>query len=103
MASNDFTYEVIFVNDGSTDRSWNVIEELAEKNEQVKGIDADLQDDENVIVDMVRQVQEGKDIIYGSFPGKYMATDDGKLAVAMWRWMPLVPLSDLEIQVKWKW
>ena len=30
MASNDFTYEVIFVNDGSTDRSWNVIEELAE-------------------------------------------------------------------------
>ena len=35
MDSNDFTYEVIFVNDGSTDRSWNVIEELAEKNEQV--------------------------------------------------------------------
>ena len=38
MDANDFTYEVIFVNDGSTDRSWNVIEELAEKNEQVKGI-----------------------------------------------------------------
>ena len=38
MDVNDFTYEVIFVNDGSTDRSWNVIEELAEKNEQVKGI-----------------------------------------------------------------
>lgn len=36
MDSNDFTYEVIFVNDGSTDRSWNVIEELAEKNEQVR-------------------------------------------------------------------
>ena len=36
MDVNDFTYEVIFVNDGSTDRSWNVIEELAEKNEQVK-------------------------------------------------------------------
>ena len=38
MDTNDFTYEVIFVNDGSTDRSWNVIEELAEKFEQVKGI-----------------------------------------------------------------
>ncbi len=38
MDVNDFTYEVIFANDGSTDRSWNVIEELAEKNEQVKGI-----------------------------------------------------------------
>ena len=35
MDANDFTYEVIFVNDGSTDRSWNVIEELAEKFEQV--------------------------------------------------------------------
>ena len=38
MDTNDFTYEVIFVNDGSTDRSWHVIEELAEKFEQVKGI-----------------------------------------------------------------
>ena len=38
MDANDFTYEVIFVNDGSTDRSWNVIEELSEKHEQVKGI-----------------------------------------------------------------
>ena len=28
MDSNDFTYEVIFVNDGSTDRSWNVIKNL---------------------------------------------------------------------------
>ena len=34
MDTNDFTYEVIFVNDGSTDRSWNVIEELDEKFEQ---------------------------------------------------------------------
>jgi len=28
MTSNQFTYEVIFVNDGSTDRSWEVIESL---------------------------------------------------------------------------
>ena len=38
MQANDFSYEVIFVNDGSTDHSWDVIEQLAEKSEQVKGI-----------------------------------------------------------------
>ena len=38
MKANDFSYEVIFVNDGSTDRSWEVIEELSEKSEHVKGI-----------------------------------------------------------------
>ena len=29
MKSNNFTYEIIFVNDGSTDRSWDVIQELS--------------------------------------------------------------------------
>lgn len=38
MNANKFSYEVIFVNDGSTDRSWNVIEDLAAKHEQVRGI-----------------------------------------------------------------
>ena len=36
MNQNDFSYEVIFVNDGSTDRSWQVIEELAAQNDTVK-------------------------------------------------------------------
>lgn len=38
MKDNGFSYEVIFVNDGSTDRSWEVIEELGSKSENVKGI-----------------------------------------------------------------
>jgi glycosyltransferase involved in cell wall biosynthesis len=38
MKANALTYEVIFVNDGSRDRSWQVIEQLAEQHEQVKGI-----------------------------------------------------------------
>ena len=33
MKENHFTYEVIFVNDGSTDRSWEVITELAEQSD----------------------------------------------------------------------
>ena len=38
MAANKFTFEVIFVNDGSTDHSWDVITELAARSEHVKGI-----------------------------------------------------------------
>lgn len=38
MQSNRFLYEIIFIDDGSTDASWKVIEKLSEKNEAVKGI-----------------------------------------------------------------
>mgnify|MGYP000758875885 CR=1 FL=1 len=38
MNAHGFTYEVIFVNDGSTDRSWLLIEDLQEKHSCVKGI-----------------------------------------------------------------
>lgn len=38
MQSNRFTYEIIFIDDGSTDTSWQVIETLSHKNPAVKGI-----------------------------------------------------------------
>ncbi len=38
MNEHHFSYEVIFVNDGSTDNSWNVIQELATRFPEVKGI-----------------------------------------------------------------
>ena len=38
MQSNRFLYEVIFIDDGSTDSSWNVIEEISRKSSHVKGI-----------------------------------------------------------------
>ena len=38
MSANGFSYEVIFVNDGSTDGSWEIIEELAARNPAVKGV-----------------------------------------------------------------
>ena len=90
----DADTELLLVDDGSRDRTWQMISDAAKEHKYVHGIklshnrghqnalwagmeaavdhcdamvsiDADLQDDENVIVDMVRQVQEGKDIIYG--------------------------------------
>jgi glycosyltransferase involved in cell wall biosynthesis len=38
MQSNRYLYEVIFIDDGSSDTSWNVIEKLSQENTTVKGI-----------------------------------------------------------------
>ena len=38
MKENNYTYEVIFIDDGSTDDSWRIIEELQAKDSCVKGI-----------------------------------------------------------------
>ena len=38
MQSNRYLYEIIFIDDGSTDNSWDVIEKISHKNNSVKGI-----------------------------------------------------------------
>ena len=38
MAANKYSYEIIMIDDGSTDKSWNVIEDLRIKNQHIKGI-----------------------------------------------------------------
>ncbi len=104
MTANKFTYEVIFVNDGSTDRSWNVIEELQQKSKSVRGIkfrnnygkspalycgfraaqgdvvitmDADLQDSPDEIPELFRMIkEEGFDLVSGWKQKRY----DSKLA-----------------------
>lgn len=38
MQSNHFSYEILFIDDGSTDHSWKVVEQLVKRNENVKGI-----------------------------------------------------------------
>ena len=93
MQANGFSFEVIFVNDGSTDRSWEVIEELQDKSPHVKGIkfrrnygkspalfcgferaqgrvvitmDADLQDSPDEIPELYRMItEEGYDLVSG--------------------------------------
>ena len=99
MKKNGFTYEVIFVNDGSTDRSWQIIEGLAAQSEQAKGIkfrrnygkspalycgferaqgdvvitmDADLQDSPDEIPELYRMITEdGYDLVSGYKKKRY--------------------------------
>lgn len=93
MKENGFSYEIIFVNDGSTDHSWDVIEGLATQDtcvhgikfrrnygkspalycgfEQVRGdvvitMDADLQDSPDEIPELYRMIKEdGYDLVSG--------------------------------------
>ena len=38
MKANNYSYEVIFIDDGSSDNSWSIIERLSDENPNVKGI-----------------------------------------------------------------
>jgi len=38
MQSNHFTYEIIYIDDGSSDNSWNIVNDISEKNINVKAI-----------------------------------------------------------------
>lgn len=93
MTDHDFSYEVIFVDDGSTDDSWKVINKLSSKNLAIHGIsfrrnygkspalntgfkaaqgdvvitmDADLQDSPDEIPDLYRMImRDGYDLVSG--------------------------------------
>ena len=93
MSANGYSYEIIMVDDGSTDGSWNLIKRLSEKNRNIRGIsfrrnygksaalfhgfkaaegnvvvtmDADLQDSPEEIPEMYRMItEEGYDIVSG--------------------------------------
>lgn len=93
VTENRFSYEILFIDDGSTDNSWDVIERLATINPQVRGIrfnrnygktmalqtgfqavrgqvvitmDADLQDSPDEIPALYRMItQENYDLVSG--------------------------------------
>lgn len=92
LESNQYVFEIIFVDDGSTDSSWNTITRLKSENNFVKGIrlrrnygksaalqagfdvasgefictmDADLQDDPNELPEMIQKLENGMDLVSG--------------------------------------
>ncbi len=104
MNANNFSYEVVFVNDGSTDGSWEVVESLQRKSENVRGLkfrhnygkspalycgfkaakgdvvitmDADLQDSPEEIPGLYSMIKnDGYDLVSGWKKKRY----DSKLA-----------------------
>jgi len=89
---NNLNYELIFVNDGSTDNTLQILEDIAKKDRYVKVIsfsrnfghqiavtagidkskgdaviiiDADLQDPPELIPEMIKLWEEGNDVVYG--------------------------------------
>ncbi|MCC6837413.1 MAG: glycosyltransferase family 2 protein [Bacteroidia bacterium] len=93
MNENNFSYEILFIDDGSKDKSWSVIEALSAKNANVRGIkfrrnygksaalnvgfaatkgdvvitmDADLQDSPDEIPDLYKMITvDGFDLVSG--------------------------------------
>ena len=63
MQSNRYLYEIIFIDDGSTDTSWQVIEQLSEKNKEVKGIRFQKNYGKSQALDAGFEIAEGEVVI----------------------------------------
>jgi len=114
MRSNRFSYEIIFIDDGSTDDSWKTIEQLSEKNPEVKGIkffknfgksqalhagfkeaagdvvitmDADLQDNPEEIPELYNMiVNENYDLVSGWKKKRYDSIIAKNLPSKLFNW-----------------
>lgn len=99
MSEHGFSYEILFINDGSTDNSWQVIKDLQKRNPAVRGVcfrrnygkspalnvgfghaqgdvvitmDADLQDSPDEIPELYRMITEdGYDLVSGYKKKRY--------------------------------
>lgn len=119
----EYEHEIVFINDGSKDKTLEILEKIAEKDDNVKVIsfsrnfghqaavtaglkiasgdavviiDADLQDPPELIPEMVKLWEEGNEVIYGK-----RKTRDGesafKLMTAKMFYKTLNALSDVDI------
>ncbi len=114
MQSNHFLYEILFIDDGSTDTSWEVISKLSEKNSNVKGIrflknfgksqalhagfaavagdviitmDADLQDNPEEIPELYNMiVKEGYELVSGWKKKRYDSVIFKNLPSKLFNW-----------------
>lgn len=120
---DNYEYEIIFVNDGSKDKTLEILEKIASKDENVKVIsfsrnfghqaavtagikevtgdavviiDADLQDPPELIPDMLKYWEEGNEVIYGKRKTR-KGESAFKLLTAKMFYKTLNALSDVEI------
>lgn len=114
MQSNRFSYEIIFIDDGSTDDSWPTILKLSEKNNHVKGIrflknfgksqalhagfekaegdvvitmDADLQDSPDEIPELYNMItNNGFDLVSGWKKKRYDSVISKNMPSKLFNW-----------------
>ena len=114
MSTNNFSYEVIFIDDGSTDNSWQIIEQLSQQNTAVKGLrflrnygksqalhagfakangdviitmDADLQDSPDEIPGLYKMIiDENYDLISGWKKKRYDSVVTKNLPSKLFNW-----------------
>ena len=114
MGENNYSYEVIFIDDGSTDKSWEIIEQLSTENPSVKGLrflrnygksqalhagfakaqgdvvitmDADLQDSPDEIAGLYNMiVNENFDLVSGWKKKRYDAVVTKNLPSKLFNW-----------------
>ncbi|MBC7749427.1 MAG: glycosyltransferase family 2 protein, partial [Methylotenera sp.] len=114
MQSHNYTYEIIFLDDGSTDNSWNIIEGFAVENSNVKGVrfmknfgksqalhagfakaqgdviitmDADLQDSPEEIPGLYDMITNGKyDLVSGWKKKRYDSVVAKNLPSKLFNW-----------------
>jgi glycosyltransferase involved in cell wall biosynthesis len=114
VTANNFSYEIIMIDDGSTDNSWQIIEQLRVKNPNIKGIrfqrnygksaalnegfkatqgnvvitmDADMQDSPDEIPELRRMVmEEGFDLVSGWKKKRYDNTLTKNIPSKFFNW-----------------
>ncbi len=114
MTSHNFSYEIWFIDDGSTDNSWNIIENLSQQDNNVKGIrffknygksqalhagfartngdviitmDADLQDSPDEIPELYNLItNEGYDLVSGWKKKRYDSVIGKNIPSKLFNW-----------------
>jgi len=114
MQAHNFSYEILFIDDGSSDASWNVIQKLSQENPNVKGIrflrnygksqalhagfakaqgdvvitmDADLQDSPDEIPELFRLITEDNyDLISGWKKKRYDSVVAKNIPSKLFNW-----------------
>lgn len=114
MKENNFSYEILFIDDGSTDLSWDVIEKISKENTNAKGIrfltnfgksqalhagfaraqgdviitmDADLQDSPDEIPELFKMITEGNfDLVSGWKKKRYDSVVAKNIPSKLFNW-----------------